>query len=243
MDFLQFFAIVEADRDVLNPVSPEKLARVAEYAGLRDGLTVLDIGSGKGAMLRQWAERWDLRGTGLELNSSFVEAARSLAQSQEVTARLRFWEGKALDYAADPDGYDVVTCLGAPFAIGTFSEALAWMARHRKPGGRLVIGDVYLRTFQTPAHLDAAGWAGLPTLEERGAEVRAQGLSLLGLSAASVDDWDHYSSLMWGAAHRWAQEHPDHPDRAELLERVRGGRERYLRWEREHLGWAVWVAG
>lgn len=52
MHFLEFFTIVEEDRDVLNPVSPGALDRVADYAGLRDGQSVLDIGSGKGAVLR-----------------------------------------------------------------------------------------------------------------------------------------------------------------------------------------------
>ena len=43
-------------------------------------------------------------------------------------------------FAADPGGYDVVTCIGAPFAIGSFEEALMWMLERLKPGGVLAVG-------------------------------------------------------------------------------------------------------
>ncbi|WP_167757910.1 SAM-dependent methyltransferase [Deinococcus fonticola] len=127
MNFLEFFAIAEQDRDILNPIGPEKLEKVAAYAGLRDGLSVLDVGSGKGALLRQWARNWDIRGVGLELNPAFVQQARELTQAAGLTEKLSFWEGKALDFPVKVAGYDVVVCLGATFAIGTFSEAVAWM--------------------------------------------------------------------------------------------------------------------
>jgi len=241
MNFLEFFAIAEQDRDILNPVSPAKLDRVAAYAGLRDGLSVLDLGSGKAAMLRQWAGKWDIRGTGLELNPTFVQEARARAQAEGVAERLHLWEGRVLDFAPDPGGYDVVTCLGAPFVIGSFSEAVGWMRDRLKRGGRLVIGDEYLRVPAPPADLERWNCAGVPTLAERAAELQAAGLDLVGLTAASQDDWDHYTSLMWSAVARWDAATPDHPDRAELLRTVEQGREQYLAGQREHLGWAVLV--
>ncbi|WP_149807006.1 SAM-dependent methyltransferase, partial [Listeria monocytogenes] len=88
MHFLEFFTIVEEDRDVLNPVSPGALDRVADYAGLRDGQSVLDIGSGKGAVLRQWAARRAITGTGVDLNPAFVQNARQRAQDAGLSAAL-----------------------------------------------------------------------------------------------------------------------------------------------------------
>ncbi len=49
---------------------------LADYCGIRDGDHVLDVGSGKGYMLHQWARRFGIEGTGLEINPSFVAQAR-----------------------------------------------------------------------------------------------------------------------------------------------------------------------
>lgn len=241
MNFLEFFAIVEQERDILNPISPEKLEKVAAYAGLRDGLSVLDVGSGKGALLRQWARQWDIRGVGLELNPAFVQEAREAAQAQRLSERLSFWEGKALDFPVKTASYDVVVCLGATFALGTFSEALAWMRDHAKPGGVLIVGDVIQSKPTSQEELEAHGWQELPTLAERYQQFQSAGVELIGLSVSSTDDWDHYTSLMWSAVSRWAAENPEHPNLVEVLQKVQEGRVNYLNWEREHLGWAVMV--
>ncbi|PNY80861.1 SAM-dependent methyltransferase [Deinococcus koreensis] len=241
MDFLEFFAIVERDRDLLNPFSPEKLERIAGYADLQDGLRVLDIGSGKGAMLRAWAGRWAITGTGLELNPAFVQEARERAQREGVADRLTFVPGRALDFIPDPAGYDVATCLGATFALGGFTESLAWMRPLVRPGGVLIVGDVFLGQAASPDELEREGWKELLTVAERHAQIGAAGLEVVGFAASSMDDWDHYSSLMWAAVDDWAAQFPEHPDRTEVLEQVRAGQERYFRFERAHLAWGVWV--
>lgn len=56
---------------------------------------------------------------------------------------------------------------------------------------------------------------------------------------SSEDDWDRYKGLQWRATERYALAHPDDGDVTEMLERVRAARDRYLRWERDTLGWAT----
>jgi cyclopropane fatty-acyl-phospholipid synthase-like methyltransferase len=82
MHFTKFFSVVERNLEILNPISPEKLMLLADYCGVRDGDRVLDVGSGKGYMLREWAKRWMIEGTGLEINPSFVAQARSRASAE-----------------------------------------------------------------------------------------------------------------------------------------------------------------
>ena len=57
------------------------------------------------------------------------------------------------------------------------------------------------------------GCAGQPTLKERFAALEAQGRKVVGLQVSSPDEWN--------VTHRWASEHPGHPDRPEGLEHVR----------------------
>ncbi len=67
MHFTDAWAIRERDHDIQNPLSPAKLALLADYCRVRDGLRVLDVGCGKGVLLRTWAQQWAIDGTGLKL--------------------------------------------------------------------------------------------------------------------------------------------------------------------------------
>lgn len=145
MHCTKFFSVVERDLEILNPTSHEKLMLLAEYCSVREGDRVLDVGSDKGYMPRRWAERFGIEGTGLEINPSFVAQARSGASAEGVGEALSFVEGDAKDFAPDPEGYDVVACIGAPFAIGSFGEAVGWMLGALKRSGVLAVGDVFLR--------------------------------------------------------------------------------------------------
>lgn len=240
MHFLDFFAIVERDLDILNPVSHDKLMQLGEICELKPGTRVLDIGCGKGYLLRRWAERWKVEGTGLELNPAFVREARRLAEAEGVQNLVTVVEGRALEFAAETEPYNVVTCIGAPFAIGSFGEAAAWMKRALKPGGVLAIGDTF-SSIPVPDALQADAGEYVP-LAEKVAALEAADLTLTSLIGASADDWDRYVSGSWRAAHSWATANPEHPDRAELLRMVREGRDLYLRVTRHYTGWAIFVA-
>jgi len=238
-----FFALVERDLDLQNPMDPGALDVLATACGVGADTRVLDVGAGKAALLRRWAVLHGARGTGLEVNPAFVAQARERARRDGVHELVTMIEGPADAFAPDPAGYDVVACLGAPFALGGFDAAVRWMRAALRPGGRLVVGDRYLaRPFEhVPADADAeiAELPGLSGVHER---LAGLGLSVTAMIGSSRSDWDRYVSAWWTAAHDWAEANPGHPERAELLAGIAEGRDRYLRWERDHVGWAAWVA-
>lgn len=244
MDFKEYWAIVERDHTIQNPSSPEKLMLLADYCGVRDGLRVLDIGSGKGWLLRTWASRWAISGTGVEINPWFVAEARERARAEGVAGRVHFVEQPALQFTPDPEGYDVVLCIGASFALGSSDDAVLWMRQVLRPGGVLAIGEPFFTEIPLPeAALVELGMKpdslrDLPGIVDA---LDAQGLELQGLIVASQDDWDRYENPKWRAAYRWAAEHPEHPERDDLLQRVSRARRNYLRWERRYIGWGIFV--
>jgi hypothetical protein len=61
------------------------------------------------------------------------------------------------------------------------------------------------------------------------------------LIAASEDDWDRYESLHWSTLDEWLAANPGHQQGEEFRERGRNYRDRYLRWTRDLMGWAVFV--
>jgi ubiquinone/menaquinone biosynthesis C-methylase UbiE len=105
---------------------------------------VLDVGCGKAAMLRRWAVAHAIRGVGLEIKPHFVVEAHGRIALDGVDERVRLVEGPATAFTPPAAHFDVVTCLGAPFAIGSFDDAVAWMLARVRPGGALAIGDRYL---------------------------------------------------------------------------------------------------
>jgi len=238
-----FFALVERDLDLQNPMDPAAVDTLAAACGVSAGARVLDVGAGKAALLRRWAVLHGVRGTGLEVNPAFVAQARERARQDGVHELVAMVEGPADAFEPDPAGYDVVACLGAPFALGGFDAAVRWMRSALRPGGRLVIGDRYLaRPFErVPADAEPE-IAELPDLSGVHERLTGQGLSVTAMVGSSPSDWDRYVGAWWTAAHDWAEANPGHPERAELLAGIAADRDRYLRWERDHVGWAAWVA-
>ena len=89
MNQSDYWAIAEADIEIQNPVTDRKLRLLDDYCDVRDGLKVLDVGCGKAWVMRQWADRYDIDGTGLETNPAFLSFARELDASIVSNDRFR----------------------------------------------------------------------------------------------------------------------------------------------------------
>jgi hypothetical protein len=185
-------------------------------------------------VLRHWAERHAIVGSGLEVNPAFLNFARS---KHPARGRLQFVEAPAEQFNAEPGSYDIVLCLGAAFALGGFVQAVEWMVAAARPGGAVVIGDLTLKhrpVVNTHQHLpldplDAAG-----VVQRHGCEVSA-------LISASDADFERYASHHRHATLRWAREHPAHPEHDEVLDKSRADWTYYLRTIRPMLGWTIFV--
>lgn len=244
MNRFEFFAAIERYHSIQNPTSEEKLDLAASYCRVRDGMRVLDVGCGKGWMLRRMASRFALEATGLEINPAFAAEARRLAWAQGLTNRIGILEGPALDFRPEPASYDLVMCIGASFALGGFEPALEWMTRAAKPGAAIAIGEVFARQLPFPDEISGQGRSrgyDPRTLWMTVERMRAHGLILRGIVEASDDDWNRYESLHWQAAMDWAKENPDHPD-AKTMGDPSAGQRFHFEIDRRYIGWAIFVA-
>lgn len=238
MQMMDYWAIAERAIEIQNPITDRKMRLLDDYCALRDGLRVLDVGCGKGWLLRQWAERCDIHGTGLDINPHFIRFAEAAAARKGLGARLRFVHGPALAYAPEPASFDIVLCLGASFALGGFVEALDWMAGAVRPGGSLVVGEMTLRhhpSFPIGVVLPHDAADSIALIERHGAEVSAT-------ISASEADFERYVSHHRQATLAWGREHADHPDHAEVLRQSRADWTHYLKIIRPYFGWTIFVA-
>jgi cyclopropane fatty-acyl-phospholipid synthase-like methyltransferase len=237
MDAMDYWAIADQDIEIQNALTDRKLRLLDGYCAIRDGLEVLDIGCGKAWLMRQWAERHDIRGTGLELNPHFVKFARDRSAAKGLNAKLNFIEGKALDLNPEPASYDIALCLGTSFTLGGFVQALDWMSAVVRPGGTMVIGDLVLKhrpVVPVDEQLPGDALEAIAVIERHGAEVSAT-------ISASDADFERFVSHHRHSTLAWGREHPNHPDHADVLARSRKEWTHYLKIVRPYLGWTVFA--
>jgi hypothetical protein len=79
------------------------------------------------------------------------------------------------------------------------------------------------------------------TLAQTVARFEAAGPRLVTVIASSQDHCDAYESLHWLALDEWLHAHADDPDAADFRRLGDEYRDRYLRWTRDLLGWAIFV--
>jgi SAM-dependent methyltransferase len=249
VDTWKFFDITHRDHLICNPTSEAKLDEIVRLLELPEAPSVLDIACGKGELLLRLAAVYGRRdgetfhGVGVDISPFHIAELRDSAARRVPAARLELLEMSGADYRPEPQSFDLACCVGASWIFDGHRQTLGALREAVRPGGQVLVGQPFWRSEPDPAYL---AWSGMRREEfsshldnvEAGVEM---GLVPLLALVSSGDDWDRYETLQWRAAARYAAAHSDDPDLPELLERVRRGREEYLRWGRATLGWALYL--
>jgi SAM-dependent methyltransferase len=243
MDRWKFFDICHRDHVVCNPLSLAKLDELVTLLDLAPEARVLDIACGKAELLLRLAERYGVRGDGVDLSPFCVREAREKARSRVPDAALTFHEQDGGAFEAPPGSYDLAMCIGASWTFGGHRGTLRALSRFVRAGGLVVAGEPYWRRTPDPAYLEASALdADMFATHAGNVAIGVdEGLVPLYTLVSNEDDWDRYEALQWRAAERYAAANPDDPDAEEIVRRQRAARDAYLRWGRDTLGWAVYL--
>lgn len=237
---LRFHEISEAEHQILNPYTAEKLRLLGEVCRLQAGQRLLDLCCGKGEMLTTWSRDHGIGGVGVDISEVFLAAARQRAIQLQVEDRVRFVHADASTYRDDRAPYDLVSCIGATWIGDGPGGTIDLIRPMVHPQGLVLIGEPYWITPPTPAAEDALGH-GFTSLVGTQERFTAAGAELLELVMADHDSWDRYMAAQWWTVTQWLREHPDHPDHAAMQEFLDDSRTRYLTYGRQQLGWGVFV--
>ncbi len=243
MDLWKFFDVSHRDHVVCNPTSVQKLDELIELLDLRPGARVLDIACGKAEMLIRLTERHGVSGDGVDLSPYAIRDAQALAEARVPGASLVFHEQDGRLFDIVHGSYDLAMCVGASWTFGGHAATLQALKRAVRPGGVVLVGEPFWRKPPEPAYLLATGYeiASFGTHASNVADGTELGMAFLYSVVSNEDDWDRYDGLQWRAAERYTMEHPDDPDAAVILARQRAYRDIYLRWQRDALGWAMYL--
>ena len=236
-----WYAVLEARHELQNPTSPEKIRLLGERLGLGPASRVLDIASGRGGPAIRLARDFSCRLTCVERAPEFAAAARERVRAAGLEGRIETIQADAAGYEPKAGAYDVALCLGATFVYGGLAETIRALAPAVREGGFLAVGEPYWRAWPLPDGLDLHEDEDWLPLAETVARAEAAGVELVSLIASSEDDWDRYESLHWLALDDWLRANSDDRQAEEFRQQGRYDRERYLRWQRALLGWAIFV--
>ena len=244
MDIWTYYGITHRDHAICNPLSGAKLEQLVRVLRLKPQSRVLDIASGVGEFLIRVAELYHATGIGVDLSPYFIERARQRLDDLASAAEVEFLRMSGADYRP-PEGvrFDMVSCLGASWIYGGYEGTLRALAAMTTPSGLVVSGEPYWVSRPPAAYFDAAGDEAISVASHHDNVLTGDrlGLRLVYTIVSNQDDWDTYQGLQWNAAEAYARAHPDDPDVEALGDRLRLRRDLYLRWERDLLGWAVYV--
>ena len=229
-----YHAVAEHDHEFQNPTSAEKIRLLGERLRLGPASRVLDVASGRGGPALLLAEEFGCRVTGVEQSSDFLEAACERASVRKLDARVDFRHADARQVSFEREAYDAVLCLGASFIWDGLEQTLASLVPAARPDGHVCVGEPYWRRWPLPENVADEGFVALDATVDR---FERTGLPVVTVIASSEDDWDRYVTLSWRAVEEWLAENDDD----EIRRQYESDKQRYLRWRRELLGWAIFM--
>jgi len=244
MERWKYYDITHRNHIVCNPTSQAKYDQLLGLLHLSEASQVLEIATGKGELMTQLIERFGVSGVAVDLSPYHSRDARATFAARVPAANLTFLEMDGAAYQPEkPDSFDLTACLGASWIYdghqGTLQALMGWT----KPGGYVLVGEPYWIQEPPAKFIEKADYDRdtFGTHLENCKTGRDLGLMLRYTLVSNYDEWDMYVGLGWDAAYQYAQENPDDPDIPELLRWLENSQRDYLRWQRDCLGWAIYL--
>jgi ubiquinone/menaquinone biosynthesis C-methylase UbiE len=115
---------------------------LAQAAGLRSTMRVLDIGSGIGGTSRCLAKEFGCRVTGIDLSDDYCRVASMLTEKVGLDGLINYHRGDATNLPFEDNEFDVVWTEHVAMNIPNKRRFYSEMHRVLRPGGTLAIYDV-----------------------------------------------------------------------------------------------------
>ncbi len=236
-----WFAVVESKHELQNPTTPENIRLLGKRLGLGPDSHVLDMGSGRGGPAALLASSFGCHVTCVEQSEEFLEGAKERIKRAGLEALVELVHSDGKEFPIEAERYDSALCLGASFIWDGFTEAVTALRPGVRAGGFVAVGEPYWYRWPLPDEFELDEGYDFVTLVESVERFEMGGVELVTVIASSQDDWDRYESLHWFAVEEWLHENPEDPDAERFREMSRHYRDVYLRWQRDLLGWAIFV--
>jgi SAM-dependent methyltransferase len=116
--------------------------KLAEWADLKPGTRILDVGCGIGGPARTLADEFRCDVTGLDIIEEYCLAAESLTRRVGLADRVRFQHGNIAAMPFDPETFDAVWSQHTTMNIQDKQALFREIQRVLIPGGRFIFHEV-----------------------------------------------------------------------------------------------------
>lgn len=239
MQWYDFYDIAERYIELINPLSAEKVIQAGRYLCLSSNSRVIDFGCGYGEILALWTEQFGVKGIGVEIRDHAVERARKKMIIRGLASTIQIIHADGAAYDFEKQAFDAASCIGASFIWNGFEPTLVALKTAIKPGGRVLIGEPYWKNNHVAPEYQ--GNHEIHTELELMDIAHKHSMNIEYLIRSSDDDWAHYEASNWQGLIAWLEEHPDHPEKGEVVEWLRKTQDDYFRFGRDYLGWALYI--
>ena len=244
MDFWKYYDVTHKEHLVCNPMSVEKLKELINLLALNLGSIVLEIATGKGEFLIRLVEKYNVSAIGVDLSPYYLGDAKRKAKVRVPNANLTLIEMDGANYQPDIlESFDLTCCLGASWIYKGHEGTLKYLMNQTKRNRLVVVGEPFWISKPPKEYFDLSEvkYEMFSTHVGNVQIGENLGLKLLYTFVSTQDEWDRYLGLQWYATDKYAQAHPDDPDLPELLAKLNREKTLYLKWERDAIGWAIYV--
>lgn len=233
---------LDTEHPCIGPVDAQAIDMLLRAARLGPGARILDVGCGLGAWVLRALELYpDACGVGADLSAAHLAKARADAERRGLAERFTTRAGDAGDLT-DPEGYDLILCIGLSESFGGPRAALEKLLRPLlRPGGTVLLGEPF---WQRPP--DAAALAALTVAADRYPDfdgvmdsVTAAGWVPLTAHVSTTGEWDAFMWACVRALTGWGLNARDPADKARILRFMADYRDAWLQGYREVLGFAT----
>jgi SAM-dependent methyltransferase len=244
LDKWKYYDIRHKKHLLCNPLNKEKFEKLCRLLRLEQRSHVLDIACGKGEFLIRLAELYNISGVGVDLSPYCIRDCLAKHHKRAPDSDITFIEMDGAKYKPESSElFDLTMCIGASWVYRGYRGTLKALKKMTKPGGLVVVGEAFWLKDPDEEYLKGSG----TKREDFGTHIgnvkvaEEEGLTCVYTMVSNSDDWDHYETLKWWNVEDYVRKNPDDEDIQELLERTRKEKDIYLRWERETLGWAIYI--
>lgn len=244
MDVPRIYNIRASAHRIINPFTPQDLATLGQVIGVGPGTSFLDLGCGSGEMLCTWARDHQIIGTGVDLSSVFIGAARARAMELGVQDRVQFVHADAAGYVSEQP-VDVAACVGASWIAGGVSGIVELLSRSVRRDGLLLVGEPYWRQDppdeQTIMECEATSKDDFRSLPDLLTDFSDLGYDVVQMVLAEQKGWDQYQAAQWLTMRRWLDANPTDELADEVRQALATEPAIYARSTREYVGWGVFA--